>query len=75
MVGLSPAYFISRFTDEFTPSDVARGLADISGMGFSGFQLEVYHRKNLKLWLEGGAQQVRQQYLEGRAFIEKLLKV
>jgi len=75
LVGLSPAYFISRFTDEFTPSDVARGLADISGMGFSGFQLEVYHRKNLKLWLEGGAQQVRQQYLEGRAFIEKLLKV
>ena len=60
MIGLSPAYFISRFTDEFTPSDVARGLTDISEMGFSGFQLEVYHRRNLKLWLEGGSQQVRQ---------------
>ena len=60
MIGLSPAYFISRFTDEFKPSDVANGLTDISEMGYSGFQLEVYHRKNLKLWLEGGSTLVRQ---------------
>ena len=60
MIGLSPAYFISRFTDEFTPSDVAEGLAEVSEMGYAGFQLEVYHRKNLRLWLEGGSQQVRQ---------------
>ena len=60
MIGLSPAYFISRFTDEFTPSDVTEGLTEISEMGYSGFQLEVYHRKNLKLWLEGGSAMVRQ---------------
>jgi sugar phosphate isomerase/epimerase len=60
LIGLSPAYFISRFTDEFTPSDVAAGLTEISEMGFSGFQLEVYHRRNIKLWLEGGSQEVRQ---------------
>jgi len=60
LVGLSPAYFISRFTDEFTPSDVAAGLTEVSEMGFSGFQLEVYYRRNLQLWLEGGSQQVRQ---------------
>ena len=60
MIGISPAYFISRFTDGFTPSDVADSLTDICEMGYTGFQLEVYHRKNLKLWLEGGSQQVRQ---------------
>jgi len=60
LIGVSPAYYISRFTDEFTPSDVANCLADISQMGFSGFQLEVYHRKNLKLWLDGGSALVRQ---------------
>ena len=60
MIGLSPAYFISRFTDEFTPSDVAGSLPDICEMGYTGFQLEVFHRRNLKLWLEGGSQQVRQ---------------
>ena len=60
MIGVSPAYFISRFTDEFKPSDVANGLKEISKMGYSGFQLEVYHRKNLKLWLEGGSTLVRQ---------------
>lgn len=60
MIGISPAYFISRFTDEFTPSDVAGSLADVSAMGFGGFQLEVYHRRNLKLWLEGGSQEIRQ---------------
>ena len=60
LIGLSPAYFISRFTDEFTPSDVAAGLTQISEMGFNGFQLEVYHRRNLKLWMEGGSQEVRQ---------------
>jgi len=60
VIGLSPAYFISRFTDEFTPSDVAAGLTQISEMGFNGFQLEVYHRRNLNLWMEGGSQEVRQ---------------
>ena len=60
MIGLSPAYFISRFTDEFTPSDVADSLMDICQMGYTGFQLEVFHRRNLNLWLDGGSQQVRQ---------------
>ena len=60
MIGLSPAYFISRFSDEFTPSDVAEGLAEIRQMGYDGFQLEVYHRRNLKQWLAGGGQLVRQ---------------
>ncbi len=59
MIGVSPAYFISRFTDEFTPSDVAHGLPEIADMAYRGFQLEVYHHKNLTLWRQGGCQKVR----------------
>jgi len=60
LIGVSPAYFISRYSNEFTPSEVAEGLAEIRQMGYEGFQLEVYHRRNIKLWLEGGTQLVSQ---------------
>jgi sugar phosphate isomerase/epimerase len=59
LIGLSPAYFISRYTDEFTPSDISEGLEEISQMGYDGFQLEVFHRQNLKDWLDGGSRGVR----------------
>lgn len=60
MTGVSPAYFISRYTDRFTPSDVCEGLAEISELGFQQFQLEVFHVENLADWVNGGSQQVRQ---------------
>jgi sugar phosphate isomerase/epimerase len=60
LIGVSPAYFISRFTDEFTPSNVVQGLEEIADMGCRGFQLEVFHSRNLKLWQKGGSQEVRQ---------------
>ena len=60
MTGVSPAYFISRYTDRFTPSDVCEGLAEISELGFQQFQLEVFHVENLADWVNSGSQQVRQ---------------
>jgi len=60
VTGVSPAYFISRYTDRFTPSDVCEGLAEISELGFQQFQLEVFHVENLADWVNGGSQQVRQ---------------
>ncbi len=59
MIGVSPAYFISRFGDRFTPSDVVRGLPEIAELGYRGFQPEVFHRDMLDLWLDGGARLVR----------------
>ncbi len=60
MIGVSPAYFISRYTDRFTAAQVADGLADIAQIGCNGFQLEVYHHEMLRDWIDGGAQRVRQ---------------
>jgi sugar phosphate isomerase/epimerase len=60
MIGVSPAYFISRFGNRFTPEDVAGGLEELVRMGFNGFQLEVYHGDMLNAWVTKGARLVRE---------------
>jgi sugar phosphate isomerase/epimerase len=60
LIGVSPAYFISRYSDCFSTAEVAEGLADIARLGCKGFQLEVYHRGMLGEWLKGGARMIRQ---------------
>ncbi len=58
-IGVSPAYFISRYTDRFSWQDVAECLADIARLGFDGFQLEIYHNENLDRWRSKGAVYIR----------------
>ena len=60
MTGVSPAYFISRYTDRFTPADVSEGLIEIAELGFQQFQLEVFHAETLADWINSGILQVRQ---------------
>jgi sugar phosphate isomerase/epimerase len=60
LIGVSPAYFISRYSNRFSTAEVAEGLADIARLGCKGFQLEVYHREMLDEWLNGGARMIRQ---------------
>ena len=54
-IGVSPAYHLSRYGDRFTPEDVAASLGDIQALGFSCFQLEVFHPDTLSDWLRRGA--------------------
>lgn len=58
LIGVSPAYFISRFSDRFSADQVAEGLEDVAAMGFGGFQPEVFHREALSDWQQGGAARV-----------------
>ena len=60
MIGVSPAYFISRYSNRFSTAEVTEGLADIARLGCTGFQLEVYHREMLDEWLNGCARLIRQ---------------
>ena len=60
MTGVSPAYFISRYTDRFTPADVSEGLIEIAELEFQQFQLEVFHAETLADWINSGSLQVRQ---------------
>jgi sugar phosphate isomerase/epimerase len=55
IIGVSPAYFISRFSNRFTPEEVAAGLKELAEIGFQGFQLEVFHRESLENWVHSGA--------------------
>ena len=59
MTGVSPAYFISRYTNRFTPDDMCEGLTEVAELGFKHFQPEVFHAENLADWINGGSQQVR----------------
>jgi sugar phosphate isomerase/epimerase len=54
-IGVSPAYFISRFGNRFTPEEVAAGLKELAQIGFQGFQLEVFHRETLQDWIHSGS--------------------
>ena len=54
MFGVSPAYFISRYGDRFTPRDVINALTDLKLLGYDCFQLEVYHTDTIQLWTDGG---------------------
>lgn len=52
--GVSPAYHISRYSDNFSPEEVAASLKDLTAMGFSAFQLEVFHPETLTDWTQRG---------------------
>ena len=54
-IGVSPAYHLSRYGDRFRPEDVAASLSDILSMGFSSFQLEVFHPDTLSDWVQRGS--------------------
>ena len=54
MIGVSPAYFFSRFSTDFTVAEIASALPDLKGLGFDGFQLEVFHPHRLPEWLREG---------------------
>ncbi|MCX7786898.1 MAG: sugar phosphate isomerase/epimerase [Spirochaetes bacterium] len=53
--GVSPAYFFSRFTTDFTVEQIAGALPDLRKQGFDGFQLEIYHVDRIEEWEQRGA--------------------
>ncbi|MBK6334599.1 MAG: sugar phosphate isomerase/epimerase [Betaproteobacteria bacterium] len=59
MYGVSPAYFISRYSDRFTFDEMATSLSDLSASGFGAFQPEVFHADTLDEWRATGARVVR----------------
>lgn len=58
MIGVSPAYFISRYSDHFTPTQVADSIPALRELGFDALQLEVFHAESLDDWEPHGAQLV-----------------
>ncbi len=60
MIGVSPAYFVSRYGNRFTTADIVGGLDELARIGFHGFQLEIYHPEALADWSRQAALRVRE---------------
>ncbi len=54
-IAISPAYWISRYSDRFVPEQILAGLPEATDMGFKTFQPEIFHRDVLYDWRDGGA--------------------
>jgi len=52
MFGVSPAYFLSLFSPDFTIPDVCAGLANIAGSGFTYIELETFTSDQLSRWTD-----------------------
>lgn len=49
-IGVSPAFFISRFGTAFTLDDIMDSSGDIASLGFNSLQLEVFETAALVSW-------------------------
>jgi sugar phosphate isomerase/epimerase len=54
ILGVSPAYFFSRFTTDFSVRQIGSALPDLRRLGYEGFQLEVFKDEKLAEWLSDG---------------------
>ncbi len=52
MIGVSPAYFLSLFSPNFTPTDIEQSLQRIYETGFQALQLETFTPAQLAHWDE-----------------------
>jgi len=48
--GISPAYFISRFSGNFGPEEIGSALPDIASLGYDAVQLELFRVEDIELW-------------------------
>ena len=52
MIGVSPAYMISRWTDRFSFNHMTQSLHLLKDSGFEAMQIEVFHRDQLEVWTD-----------------------
>jgi len=68
MIGVSPAYFLSKYGDDFTVNDVIQEVRVLKKQWFAAFQLEVKKRTYLKDWhrenLEKLAQECTKEHMQ-----------
>ncbi len=49
-IGVSPAYYISKYGTEFTLNNFVASMEWLSDNGFTNLQLEIFHYEQLKQW-------------------------
>ena len=58
MYGVSPAWFLSLHGDAFTCSQAAESLPALTGLGYRGWQPEIFLPEALKEWESGAGRQL-----------------
>lgn len=59
MIGVSPAYFLSLFSPNFTPDEVAQSLEGIRKYGFRTLQLETFLPEQVELWDKAACSRIK----------------
>jgi len=71
--GVSPAYFISKFTDRFTPKDVLRSIPGLRAQGYEAFQVEICRKDALSLWTTSLVDQVSDECLKNGMHVSQFV--
>lgn len=50
MYGVSPAFFFSQYTTDFTVGDYASALHGLKNLGYDTFQIEIFHHGRIGEW-------------------------
>ncbi len=50
MLGVSPSFFFSKYTTDFSIFDYIEGLSDLEKLGFDCFQGEIYKKEKISEW-------------------------
>ena len=53
MIGVSPSFFFSKYSTNFSIDDYIDGLKDLKILGVDCFQGEIYKKENIEEWEEG----------------------
>jgi sugar phosphate isomerase/epimerase len=59
VVGVSPAYFVSRFGDRFGPQDISASLTEVARLGAEGYQLELFWEDDAPRWTDAAVDAIR----------------
>lgn len=55
MIGVSPSFFFSKYSTDFTVEDYIDGLKFLKEMGIEAFQGEIYKKENISDWEENSS--------------------
>ncbi|MCY1150949.1 MAG: sugar phosphate isomerase/epimerase [Sphaerochaetaceae bacterium] len=50
MIGVSPSFFFSKYTTDFSIDDYIDGLSSLKKLGVESFQGEIYQKKRIEEW-------------------------
>ena len=73
MIGVTPAYFLSKYGEDFTPEDVLHEIPIIQELGFDAFQLEITKREYLDHWNEKSLLRLRNRCEEEKVEVSQLV--